>query len=314
MLRKFPFTLSEKCMELQKIERWSLIGHLISMAFGLAGLLIVLPHADLILQLPPIGQSVFQLSMANGGVMYILLGTIAVAVYAYRQLGLKQLLCFMVPSIGLSLSSELLGTSTGLPFGDYQYLSGLGYKIAGLVPFTIPLSWFYLGFSCYIIARAGFDQTKLPNWLRQGGAIFCGALLLTAWDFVLDPAMSQTAVPFWEWITPGPFFGMPYLNFAGWMGTGALFMSITALLWPPDRIQLDRTQLQLPLAIYLGNFGFAAALSVGGQIWVPILLGIGFGIVPLFLLWFAAKPAVDDALVPTDLELGAETEYIGSSN
>jgi uncharacterized membrane protein len=186
-------------MELKKIERWSLIGHLVSMAFGLAGLLIVLPHADLILQLPPFGQSVFQLSMANGGVLYIVLGTIAVSAYAYRVLGWWQWLSFMVPAIGLSLSSELLGTSTGLPFGDYGYLSGLGYKIAGLVPFTIPLSWFYLGFSCYIVARAGFDNTNLPNWLRHTGAIFFGALLLTSWDFVLDPAMSQTAVPFWEW-------------------------------------------------------------------------------------------------------------------
>ncbi len=301
-------------MELQKIERWSLIGHLVSMAFGLAGLLIVLPHAELILQLPPIGQSVFQLSMANGGVMYILLGTIAVAVYAYRMLGLKQSLCFMVPAVGLSLSSELLGTSTGLPFGDYGYLSGLGYKIAGLVPFTIPLSWFYLGFSCYIIARAGFDNTQLPNWLRHAGAIFCGSLLLTSWDFVLDPAMSQTAVPFWEWKTPGPFFGMPYLNFAGWMETGAVFMSVAALLWPKERIQLDRTQLQLPLAIYLGNFVFAAVLSIAGNIWIPMLLGIVLGIVPLFLLWFAAQPATPDLVVTTDLDLASEPEYIGSSN
>jgi uncharacterized membrane protein len=283
-------------MELKKIERWSLIGHLVSMAFGLAGLLIVLPHADLILQLPPFGQSVFQLSMANGGVLYIVLGTIAVSAYAYRMLGWWQWLSFMVPAIVLSLSSELLGTSTGLPFGDYGYLSGLGYKIAGLVPFTIPLSWFYLGFSCYIVARAGFDNTNLPNWLRHTGSIFFGALLLTSWDFVLDPAMSQTAVPFWEWKTPGPFFGMPYLNFAGWMETGAVFMSVAALLWPKERIVLDRSQLNLPMAMYLGNFVFAMVLSIGGNIWIPILLGLALGVVPLFALWFMARVPGDDLI------------------
>ncbi len=299
-------------MELQKIERWSLIGHLVSMTFGLAGLLIVLPHAELILQLPPIGQTVFQLSMANGGVVYILFGTIAVAIYAYRMLGLQEWLCFMIPAVGLSLGSELLGTSTGLPFGDYGYLSGLGYKIAGLVPFTIPLSWFYLGFSCYIIARAGFDNTQLPNWLRHVAAIFCGALLLTAWDFVLDPAMSQTAVPFWEWKTPGPFFGMPYSNFVGWMETGAVFMTVAALLWPKERIQLDRTQLQLPMAIYLGNFVFAAVLSMAGNIWIPMLLGIAVGIAPLFLLWFAAQPALENVVRAADLELEAQAEYVVS--
>jgi uncharacterized membrane protein len=299
-------------MELQKIERWSLIGHLVSMTFGLAGLLVVLPHAELILQLPPIGQTVFQLSMANGGVVYILFGTIAVASYAYRMFGLNQLLCFMIPAVVLSLSSELLGTSTGLPFGDYGYLSGLGYKIADLVPFTIPLSWFYLGFSCYIIARAGFDNTQLPNWLRHAGAVFCGALLLTAWDFVLDPAMSQTVVPFWEWKTPGPFFGMPYMNFAGWMETGAVFMSVAALLWPKERIQLDRTQLQLPMAIYLGNFVFAAVLSMAGNIWIPMLLGIAVGILPLFILWFAAKPLLENVDSLSDMELEAQPGYLVS--
>jgi putative membrane protein len=299
-------------MELKKIERWSLIGHLVSMAFGLAGLLIVLPHAELILKLPPIGQSIFQLSMANGGVVYILLGAIAVSVYAYRMLGSQKWLSFMIPAVGLSLSSELLGTSTGLPFGDYGYLSGLGYKIAGLVPFTIPLSWFYLGFACYIIARAGFDNTSLPFWLRQIGAIFCGALMLTSWDFVLDPAMSQTAVPFWEWKTPGAFFGMPYLNFAGWMETGTVFMSIAALLWSPERIQLDRSQLQLPMAIYLGNFTFAAVLSMGGHIWIPMLLGILLGIGPLLLLWWTARPTI--APIVDSSEMLPEVEYAGSGN
>jgi uncharacterized membrane protein len=297
----------EKCMELKKIERWSLFGHLVSMAFGLAGLLIVLPNADLILKLPPFGQSFFQFSMANGGVVYILFGTIAVSAFAYRTLNLRQWLCFMVPAVGLSLSSELLGTSTGLPFGDYGYLSGLGYKIAGLVPFTIPLSWFYLGFSCYIVARVGLDNTNLPSWVRHLGAIFFGALMLTSWDFVLDPAMSQTVVPFWEWKTPGAFFGMPYINFAGWMETGALFMSVAALLWPKERIVLDRAQLNLPVAIYLGNFVFAAVLSIAGNIWIPMLLGIVFGVVPLFILWFLAKPAIETPLINAEFEALAKS-------
>jgi uncharacterized membrane protein len=158
------------------------------------------------------------------------------------------------------------------------------------VPFTIPLSWFYLGFSCYIVARAGFDNTNLPNWMRHGGAIFFGALLLTSWDFVLDPAMSQTVVPFWEWKTPGAFFGMPYLNFAGWMETGTVFMSVAALLWPKERIVLDRSQLNLPVAMYLGNFLFAAVLSIAGNVWIPMLLGIALGIVPLLTLWYMARP------------------------
>ncbi|MBE9097484.1 gamma-carotene 1'-hydroxylase CruF [Tychonema sp. LEGE 07203] len=279
-------------------ERFCLIAHVFSMAFGLAGLLLILPRPELVINLPPAGQTLFQWGMAGGGVVYIIFGTAAVAIYAYRTLGLGATLAFLVPSVFLSLGSELLGTSTGFPFGNYHYLSGLGYKIAGLVPFTIPLSWFYLGLVSYIIARAGVGGGKGQlNWVRQIGAIALGAVLLTAWDFVLDPAMSQTSVPFWEFEELGAFFGMPYRNLAGWMGTGALFMSVAAFLWRKTSIKLDRSELGLPLIVYLVNFAFGAIITVtslDSRFWFPTSLAVLLGVVPAIVLCWIAKPAADD--------------------
>jgi uncharacterized membrane protein len=271
--------------KLISIERAFLIGHILSMAFGLAGLLIVLPNVDFINALPEIGKTAFGWSMVGGGVVYMLLGTLAVAVYAYRTLGTWHWLGFMVPAIGLSLVSELLGTSTGFPFGHYHYLSGLGYKIAGLVPFTIPLSWFYLGFSAYIIARAGLETLAIPQLLKYVGAIGFGSLLLTSWDFVLDPAMSQTTMPFWMWDQPGAFFGMPYQNFAGWFGTGVVFMTVATWIWRMKPLKLSHTQLGLPLAVYLGNFAFATITSLAAGIYIPIVLGLILGVMPLLVLY-----------------------------
>jgi putative membrane protein len=218
----------------------------------------------------------------------MLLATAAVALYAYRTLGVWHWLSFMLPAIFLSLGSELLGTSTGFPFGEYRYLSGLGYKIAGLVPFTIPLSWFYLGFSAYIIALAGLKKLNISNWLRQTGAIVCGSLCLTSWDFVLDPAMSQAPIPFWVWDRPGAFFGMPYQNFAGWMGTGIIFMTVAAWLWQAKPFTLPNEDLKLPLAVYLANFAFATILSLAAGFYIPVLLGIVLGILPLMILYWMA--------------------------
>src|SRR4028119_582822 len=170
--------------QLVNVERFLLIGHIFSMAFGLAGLLIVLPHPELIAGLSSFGQTLFEWSMSGGGVVYIILGAAAVAIYAYRTLGLWHWLTFMVPAVFLSLGSELLGTSTGFPFGEYGYLSGLGYKVAGLVPFTIPLSWFYMGLVSYLLASAGL-HTRLSShsgirWSVRVSAILLGALLLTS--------------------------------------------------------------------------------------------------------------------------------------
>lgn len=274
---------------LMKIEKWLLIAHLLSMVFGLAGLLLVLPHPQFVAELPEIGRKAFSWSMGNGGVMYMLLGTLAVALYAYRTLGLWHWLGFMIPAVGLSLTSELLGTSTGFPFGHYHYLSGLGYKINGLVPFTIPLSWFYLGFSGYLIARAGLSTLSIPGWAKIGGSIVFGSILLTSWDFVLDPAMSQTALPFWLWEQPGAFFGMPYQNFAGWFGTGAVFMTVASIIWGLKPIEFAHRDLTLPLVVYLGNFGFAAVMSIGAGFYIPLILGIFTGVIPALTLYLMAQ-------------------------
>jgi len=288
--------------QLVNLELFFLIAHIFSMAFGLAGLLIVLPNAEFISQLSPFGQTLFQWGMNGGGVAYMIFATIAVSIYAYRTLGIWHWLTFMLPAIFLSLGSELLGTSTGFPFGNYGYLNGLGYKIAGLVPFTIPLSWFYLGFVAYLLARAGLKVEENPNsWWRQLGAIAFGSLILTSWDFVLDPAMSQTISPFWVWYQPGAFFGMPYSNFAGWFGTGVVFMSVAALLWKKVPLQIPQN-LGFPLTVYISNFTFAAVMSVGSGFLVPTALGLLVGVLPAVVLWWLGTKNITNSLsIPTKL-------------
>lgn len=274
------------------LETLALGLHILSLFFGLAGLLWVVPHPEWVASLPPIGLQAFSLSMANGGVTYMVSGALAAALMGSRLLGVRRLLMFLIPAVGISLASELLGTSTGIPFGDYGYLSGLGYKIAGLVPFTIPLSWFYVGLSSYLLARVALQAGR--HWLIHCEAILLGALLLTAWDFVLDPAMTRGLIPFWTWFQPGPFFGMPLQNFGGWMLTGAAFMTVANLLWGKDQPVLNRRQLLGPLVLYVANFAFALLMSLGSGIFAPAGLGLLLGLGPALGLWWNAPPAPED--------------------
>jgi putative membrane protein len=291
------------------LERVCLIGHIVSMAFGLLGLLVIIPNAELIINLSETGQTLMQWGLSSGGVVYMILGAVGVFLYSYRLLGLGRALGFLLPSLLISLSSELSGTSTGFPFGHYSYLSGLGYKIAGLVPFTIPLSWFYLGFVSYLLARLGLEVDKKPSLFRHISAIALGALLLTSWDFVLDPAMSQTALPFWYWEQPGAFFGMPYQNFAGWLGTGSLFMTVAALLWRNNPIKLDYFPLNTALLVYLGNFGFATVMSLAAGFPIPVLLGVLVGVAPAVFLWFkSSRTFADNVLVGAEPKITTSSE------
>jgi uncharacterized membrane protein len=302
------------------IERVCLIGHCLALVFGLAGLLLVLPNPGFIALLPSVGQQLFGLSMAGGGVAYILLGAVTMAIFAYRTVGAWNWLAFMLPALALSLTSELVGTSTGFPFGHYAYLNGLGYKIAGLVPFTIPLSWFYLGFSAYLLARSSLAARKLNSWITGIGAIALGSILLTAWDFVLDPAMSQAAYPFWEFQDVGEFFGMPYRNITGWLGTGALFMTVATLLWRTPAIAITRRQLWVPLIVYLVNFAFGAAITVtqlDTRFWIPTSLAIAVGVLPAIIFWWSAPaaqpaPSVESPVESKDAEGRSNETMLGT--
>ncbi|MGB8701373.1 MAG: carotenoid biosynthesis protein, partial [Thermosynechococcaceae cyanobacterium] len=71
------------------LQRICLVLHSLAMVFGLAGLVLVLPHPRFILTLPSLGQQLFQLSMAGGGATYIVLGAVAVALYGYHNFGLS---------------------------------------------------------------------------------------------------------------------------------------------------------------------------------------------------------------------------------
>ncbi len=270
-----------------------LVAHIVAMVFGLAGLVLVLPHPEFIATLPSFGQTLFQLSMTGGGVVYIVLGALTVFLHGYLSLGLRSITLFFVPAVVLSLGSELLGTSTGFPFGHYAYLSGLGYKIAGLVPFTIPLSWFYLGFSAYLLAYSGL-RVALRQWAIRDFtlrllAVVTGSVLLTAWDLVLDPAMSQAPFPFWSFQEVGEFFGMPYRNLVGWVGTGIVFMGVAALLGRKEPLGLSRSQLTVPLLVYLANFAFGATITLtqlDSRFMIPAALGVLVGVLPAMIFWW----------------------------
>jgi putative membrane protein len=166
---------------------------------------------------------------------------------------------------------EFLGSVFGFPFGSYDYTDNLLPQFMG-VPLLIPLAWFMMLPAAWVVADLLVPKQRVYSFAMY---VLVSALAITAWDLFLDPLM--VSWEFWFWETPeiysSTYFGIPWVNYAGWILTGAV---ITALV-RPWRFVLPREPL---LVIYsltwlLQSAGLAVFWALAG----PALVGsFGMGI------------------------------------
>jgi putative membrane protein len=262
--------------------------HLAALMFGLAGLLLMLPHPEL-WSWNPFLVATFDFGIRHAGSLHIIFGATTMLLFGLLFVGPRKTLIFFFASTVISLSMELLGTSTGFPFGPYAYTSFLGFKILDHVPYSIPLSWFYMGFTSYILASVLVSRLIHSHSSREQSlwSLVLGAYFLTVWDLALDPAMASNYLPlhFWTWHLTGPYFGMPVSNLVGWSLTGLTFMGVNRLLW---RSNLDAREIVvwLPFSMYAANIGFAAVLDLSANLWIPSVVAVFIGVVPASLVFF----------------------------
>jgi uncharacterized membrane protein len=194
-------------------------------------------------------KTIYEMGWKFSGPSVVVLGALAALMHSIGRLGRRiSLQAFVFGSL-LSLSAELIGTSTGYPFGGYSYTTLLGYRIFNLVPFPIPISWYFMLYCS--LAMAGrlmkADDSTLGRWrwALAGGAI------LTAWDVAMDPAMVVTA--HWVWAEPGFFYGMPITNWIGWLFIGTMVARLMLVFLPPTAIKAKVSSSWFPLALYAAN-------------------------------------------------------------
>lgn len=160
-----------------------------------------------------------------------------------------------VPLLGWFV--EVVGQASGFPFGSYQYTPLLQPQLAG-VPVLIPLAWLMMMPPAWAMALviAGAQ----PGWRARVRRAAVAALAFTAWDLFLDPQM--VAWNAWVWAVPGVYFGIPLLNFAGWL----LVAFCVSLLLAPG---------WLPLAPLIMIYAVTCVLQTIGQLLFWQLAGPG---------------------------------------
>jgi putative membrane protein len=153
---------------------------------------------------------------------------------------------------------ESVGVTTGFPYGPFSYGEALGPKLFGLVPLLLPITYVPLVIGA---AAAAWGPHRLAP------RVVIAALLLVLTDGVLDPG--ATALGFWTWTEGGAYYGVPLVNYAGWLLSGAvssaLLLSIGRAHTPPPPGALDSAILSLAFwtgAAVFSGLAFPAALGL----------------------------------------------------
>ncbi|MEZ4593631.1 MAG: carotenoid biosynthesis protein [Chloroflexota bacterium] len=158
----------------------------------------------------------------------VLLQATAVFLTLRDSWGWQKTMATAVVISGLTLFVEWLGSTTGFPFGSYSYTDLMQPQIAH-VPVLIPFAWFMMLPAAWAVAH--LIQAQLPGQWASNRWLYLllAGLALTAWDLFLDPQM--VAWGLWVWDNPSGYFGIPWVNYAGWLGTAVL---LTALIRPKN--------------------------------------------------------------------------------
>lgn len=188
---------------------------------------------------------------------------LAAAVWGWERAGVAA-----VVVVAATTALERVGTSTGLPFGEYRYTGLLQPTVAG-VPLAVTLAWLAMA----LPAREVAARLTAPGWRR----LALGAVALTAWDVMLDPQMVDEG--FWVWADGGPWRDVPLSNYAGWL------VSSVAVMVLLDRLLPEPGRSRPLLALYtwwavMQTLGFLAFFG-------DPLVGVVGGLCMLPLAWFA---------------------------
>lgn len=184
-----------------------------------------------------------------------------------HYLGPKSAAASLLALSAFGYAIETMGVATGFPYGAFYYGDALGPKLAGLVPYLLPLSWvpLVLGVAA---ATASRRKVRVPRRVLH---VLSATMLLVLVDGVLDPGAA--ALGFWVWPEGGIYYGVPLTNYFGWFLSSsvaaAILLAIGRRRWgravPPPGM-LDSLVVAM---------AFWAGVAVFSGLFFPAVLGAG---------------------------------------
>jgi uncharacterized membrane protein len=218
------------------------------------------------------------------------------------QLGFKQLAIFFAIVFVISNAYENMSVMTGFPFGNYHHADSLGPKLF-LIPIIIAPTYFVVGYFSWCLALILLDVfgNKLSED-RVWSVPLVAAFVMTMWDLQID-SISSTIDQGWFWHDGGSFFGVPFINYMGWLLCTYSFFQVFALYLKFNSAQEKNSQiikfkshwyqaiaiyaiLSLPIMILPLIKSDVLVTDMSGTQWSSMDIYESMALLTIFTMWF----------------------------
>jgi putative membrane protein len=130
--------------------------------------------------------------------------------------------------VAYTYAVELVGVTTGVPYGEFSYGVSLGPTFAG-VPLALPVFFIPLVINAYLLCILLLGDRASSLAVR----LTVVASAVVAMDVVLDPG--AVALGFWSF-ADGFFYRVPLSNYAGWSLSAAVSVVLLDVSFDRDAI------------------------------------------------------------------------------
>src|SRR5262249_16833548 len=148
------------------------------------------------------------------------------------------------------------------------------------VPFIDSLSFVFLAYAAYCLARVALARRGAPSWLT---AVTAGVLMMGL-DVVIDPLAVRGdrwfLGPLFAYDQPGIYFGVPLSYFVGWIIVGTvgvgLFLNLSKdpsgrRAWPGIALYYAVLGFNLTMTVHIGELLLAL---IGATIHVVVAVSV----------------------------------------
>ena len=138
-------------------------------------------------------------------------------VHGSARYGLRGISTYFVIAVVVTNITENCSIVTGFPFGQYHHTAAMGPQLWH-VPIIVGPIFAVAGYLSWVLAGILLRDVFSDQHVKGVARPLIAAFITSSWDFCVD-AIGGTANGDWVWANGGPWFGVPWLNFFGWMLT-----------------------------------------------------------------------------------------------